>query len=333
MGTRAAAFAPVHDLGLVAIWDDGDDLHAEPRAPYPHAREVLLLRAHEEAPRRSSAGSRARSRPSTCVRAGMGARARPPTAPRCAPHAPRSASPAPPTASSSVTRTPARARVPRTAYDAIRDGLTQGPVLLQTPRQGYATAWPATAAARPRPVPGVLRAAAARRRPRPAHVPLVRRRPSPGGSARSAAAAGCGRRWWGSGAPPRRSGGRSRRSRCAPRAASGCWPPSQAARPSWWRPPVRSRSRGRLRLRGAARHLADAGPHRTCARSRRRCGAGSAPPHWPTRRRGRPGGGRGGAGTSRAAGAGPMGPGRFRRARARRSGSPPTCRRRPGWPP
>ena len=40
VGTRAAMFAPVHDLGLVVVWDDGDDLHAEPRAPYPHAREV-----------------------------------------------------------------------------------------------------------------------------------------------------------------------------------------------------------------------------------------------------------------------------------------------------
>ena len=45
-GTRAAMFAPVSDLGLVVLWDDGDDLHAEPRAPYPHAREVLALRAH-----------------------------------------------------------------------------------------------------------------------------------------------------------------------------------------------------------------------------------------------------------------------------------------------
>ncbi len=45
LGTRAAAFAPVRHLGLVAMWDDGDDLYAEPRAPYPHAREVLLLRA------------------------------------------------------------------------------------------------------------------------------------------------------------------------------------------------------------------------------------------------------------------------------------------------
>ncbi|MDR0345405.1 MAG: primosome assembly protein PriA, partial [Nocardiopsaceae bacterium] len=45
-GTRGAMFAPVRDLGLTVIWDDGDDLHAEPRAPYPHAREVLALRAH-----------------------------------------------------------------------------------------------------------------------------------------------------------------------------------------------------------------------------------------------------------------------------------------------
>ena len=48
VGTRAAAFAPVHDLGLVAVWDDGDDLHAEPRAPYPHTREVLLTRAERQ---------------------------------------------------------------------------------------------------------------------------------------------------------------------------------------------------------------------------------------------------------------------------------------------
>ncbi|MCA2217523.1 primosomal protein N' [Jidongwangia harbinensis] len=45
VGTRAAMFAPVAKLGLVVIWDDGDDLHAEPRSPYPHAREVLLTRA------------------------------------------------------------------------------------------------------------------------------------------------------------------------------------------------------------------------------------------------------------------------------------------------
>jgi primosomal protein N' (replication factor Y) (superfamily II helicase) len=45
VGTRAAAFAPVAELGLMVLWDDGDDLHAEPRAPYPHTRLVLGQRA------------------------------------------------------------------------------------------------------------------------------------------------------------------------------------------------------------------------------------------------------------------------------------------------
>ncbi len=48
VGTRSAAFAPVADVGLVVIWDDGDDLYSEPRAPYPHARDVLLIRAQQQ---------------------------------------------------------------------------------------------------------------------------------------------------------------------------------------------------------------------------------------------------------------------------------------------
>ncbi|MED5815450.1 primosomal protein N' [Mycolicibacterium sp. 050232] len=47
IGTRSAVFAPVANLGLVLVWDDGDDNLAEPRAPYPHARDVAMLRAHQ----------------------------------------------------------------------------------------------------------------------------------------------------------------------------------------------------------------------------------------------------------------------------------------------
>ncbi|OBK14079.1 primosome assembly protein PriA [Mycobacterium asiaticum] len=47
LGTRSAVFAPVSDLGLVMVWSDADDNLAEPRAPYPHAREVAMLRAHQ----------------------------------------------------------------------------------------------------------------------------------------------------------------------------------------------------------------------------------------------------------------------------------------------
>ena len=35
------------DLGLVMVWADSDDTLVEPRAPYPHAREVAMLRAHQ----------------------------------------------------------------------------------------------------------------------------------------------------------------------------------------------------------------------------------------------------------------------------------------------
>lgn len=47
IGTRSTVFAPVTDLGLVMVWSDADDSLAEPRAPYPHAREVAMLRAHQ----------------------------------------------------------------------------------------------------------------------------------------------------------------------------------------------------------------------------------------------------------------------------------------------
>lgn len=48
LGTRSAVFAPVHDLGLVIVWDDGDPSLDEPRAPYPHPREVAVLRSHQQ---------------------------------------------------------------------------------------------------------------------------------------------------------------------------------------------------------------------------------------------------------------------------------------------
>lgn len=45
IGTRSAAFAPLAAADVLLLWDDGDDSHAERRAPYPHSREVLGLRS------------------------------------------------------------------------------------------------------------------------------------------------------------------------------------------------------------------------------------------------------------------------------------------------
>ncbi|CAN5319820.1 primosomal protein N' [soil metagenome] len=138
VGTRAAAFAPVHDLGLVAMWDDGDDLYAEPRAPYPHAREVLLTRALTESCAVILGGFARTVEGQYLLRTGW---AREVVADRATLRAQ-----APLVAITGATdreleRDPrARsARLPRTAYDAIRTGLESGPVLVQTPRQGYLT--------------------------------------------------------------------------------------------------------------------------------------------------------------------------------------------------
>ncbi len=44
IGNRAAIYAPVQNLGLICIWDDGDSSHIEPSSPYSHTREVALVR-------------------------------------------------------------------------------------------------------------------------------------------------------------------------------------------------------------------------------------------------------------------------------------------------
>ncbi|MFC5730069.1 primosomal protein N' [Nocardioides vastitatis] len=136
VGTRSAAFAPVHDLGLVVIWDDGDDLHAEPRAPYPHAREVLLLRSEHERAAALVGGFARTVEAEQLLRSGW---ARAIALPR---DALRSRARIAVTGASDheLRRDPhaGTARVPREAYDALRWGLQHGPVLVQTPRAGYA---------------------------------------------------------------------------------------------------------------------------------------------------------------------------------------------------
>jgi primosomal protein N' (replication factor Y) len=137
IGTRAAAFAPVHDLGLVAMWDDGDDLYAEPRAPYPHTREVLLLRA-QLGDTAALLGSHARSvEAEYLVQSGW---AREIAVPRDVLR--RRVSVAVTGDSElELARDPGArsARLPHAAFETIRIGLAVGPVLVQTPRAGYAT--------------------------------------------------------------------------------------------------------------------------------------------------------------------------------------------------
>jgi primosomal protein N' (replication factor Y) len=129
VGTRSAAFAPVHDLGLVVLWDDGDDLHAEPRAPYPHTREVLLARAEQQGTAALLGGVARTPEAQQLVTTGW---ARELAVPRTVLRH-RARVEAVPAEDRSVGT-----RIPRAAYDAVRRGITTGPVLVQTPRAGYA---------------------------------------------------------------------------------------------------------------------------------------------------------------------------------------------------
>ena len=153
-GTRAAMFAPVCHLGLVVLWDDGDDLLAEPRAPYPHAREVLALRAHRSGAAALIGGFARTAELTQLVTAGW---ARPLTG---RPDALRQAMPqvraAPDEAELARDAAAMTARLPslalRSARSALsgdarsalsgdaRSALAAGPVLIQVPRRGYLAA-------------------------------------------------------------------------------------------------------------------------------------------------------------------------------------------------
>ncbi|WP_286132748.1 primosomal protein N' [Arthrobacter sp. OY3WO11] len=136
IGTRSAAFAPVRDLGLVACWDDGDDLHIEQRAPYAHAREVLLLRAEQEDAACLLAGHSRSTEAQRLVGAGW-ARAVEAGRPDVRRTVPRIVNTAD---SFEQERDPlARiARLPGAAWRAAKEGLERGPVLVQVARAGYA---------------------------------------------------------------------------------------------------------------------------------------------------------------------------------------------------
>ncbi len=139
IGNRAASYAPVADLGLVALWDDGDDLLAERRAPYPHVREVLALRAGL-----SHAAALFASYGRSCEIQALLDRGwlRELAADR---GVVRHAAPRVRVADDSVyamARDPAArtARLPHDVFELMRATLPQGPVLVQVPRAGYLVA-------------------------------------------------------------------------------------------------------------------------------------------------------------------------------------------------
>lgn len=134
IGTRAAAFTPIPDLGLIWVWRDGDSALTDPQAPYWHVREVVGMRVMDntcnvvyagwartcEVQRLVDIGWLSDKSPGrTAWRADVG-RVRLPDV-------------------VDQERDPAAltARLPHTAVELVRRRLLHGPVLVQVPRRGY----------------------------------------------------------------------------------------------------------------------------------------------------------------------------------------------------
>ncbi|GIE33288.1 hypothetical protein Ait01nite_063330 [Actinoplanes italicus] len=135
-GTRAAMWAPVPRLGLVVVWDDGDDVHAEPRAPYPHARDVLLTRARLADCAALVGGFARTGEGQLLLETGW---AREIVADRAVLRR-RSPAIAPTGDDFQLARDPGAvvARLPSLAWQSAKQALQAGaPVLVQVPRRGY----------------------------------------------------------------------------------------------------------------------------------------------------------------------------------------------------
>ncbi|WP_018686173.1 primosomal protein N' [Actinokineospora enzanensis] len=140
VGTRATAYAPVDDPGVLVVWDDGDDQHSDPRSPYPHVRDVLMQRASLCGAALLVGGFARTAEAQVLVDSGWApeiiatrdtVRATAPRVTAIGEH------------DSQLARDPAArtARVPSMAFEAARTALNAGhPVLVQVPRRGYVPA-------------------------------------------------------------------------------------------------------------------------------------------------------------------------------------------------
>lgn len=134
VGTRTAAFTPMPDLRLIVMWDDGDDVYADPHAPYWDAREVAALRSHLEqchfligAPARTvvaqqwcESGWATSLTPEKSALAAVALRVQ-----------------AVEPDDFKKDEAAAYARIPSAAWHVAQTGLKTGPVLVQVARRGY----------------------------------------------------------------------------------------------------------------------------------------------------------------------------------------------------
>ncbi|TFC78299.1 primosomal protein N' [Cryobacterium cheniae] len=130
IGNRSAVYAPAHDLGLIALFDDGDPLHGEPLSPYVHARDAALVRQGQSGCALVFLGHARTVEVQRLVELGW----------LSAVHPAKNRHPRViPTDFQSEPDQQARAaRIPTAAWRAAKEALAHGPVLVQVASPGYA---------------------------------------------------------------------------------------------------------------------------------------------------------------------------------------------------
>jgi len=130
LGTRTAVTAPAHELGLIAVWDDGDPLHVEQHAPGVHTRDLALLRQEHAQCALVFAGHAPSADVQRLLELGWL------TALAPSPDARRRITPTAHQVGSEPSAD--RARIPSSAWQTASRALESGPVLVQVARPGYA---------------------------------------------------------------------------------------------------------------------------------------------------------------------------------------------------
>jgi len=130
IGTRSAVFAPVADLRLLVVWDDGDDVLAEPQTPGWHAREVAAVRSWQSGARLIVGGF---TRTATTAQWLVDETAADVQLSRQVARSRRYQ------VMAQVEPDADTRRIPGRAFALIRNAVERGPVLVQVPRAGAAT--------------------------------------------------------------------------------------------------------------------------------------------------------------------------------------------------
>ncbi|NII39660.1 primosomal protein N' (replication factor Y) [Curtobacterium flaccumfaciens] len=131
IGSRAAVYAPASELGLIALWDDGDPSFAEQRAPYVHTRDVALVRTAQSGAALLMVSHARSTDVQRLVELGW--------LREVSPYRARVPKVIPTAHQTNADGYAAQARIPSSAWRAAREASHDGPVLVQVSNPGFGT--------------------------------------------------------------------------------------------------------------------------------------------------------------------------------------------------